>query len=103
MEMVRKLNEDGHTIVFITHDMSLVAHYASRVIVLCRGKVLVDSDVRSVFSRPELLKETYLSPPQITALAQSLGRHAIPPGVLSVEEMHQLLTTIGGEQLGCCR
>lgn len=103
MEMVRKLNEDGHTIIFITHDMSLVARYAKRVIVLCRGTVLVDGEVRSVFAQPELLKETYLSPPQITALAQSLNRRAIPPGVLSVEEMYHLLTTTGGEQLGCCR
>ena len=103
MEMVRKLNEAGHTILFITHDMSLVARYAKRVIVLCQGEVLIDGEVRSVFARPELLKETYLNPPQITALAQSLGRHAIPPGVLSVEEMYQLLTMMGGAQLGCCR
>lgn len=102
MDMVRKLNEDGHTIVFITHDMSLVARYARRVIVLCKGRLLADSDVRSTFSRPELLKKTYLSPPQITALAQSLSGYAIPPGVLSVEEMYQLLTTMGGEQLVCC-
>jgi energy-coupling factor transport system ATP-binding protein len=102
MEMVRKLNKDGHTIIFITHDMSLVARYASRVIVLCRGEVLADGDVRSVFTRPELLKETYLSPPQITTLAQSLSRHAIPPGVLSVEEMYQLLTKMGSDQNGCC-
>jgi energy-coupling factor transport system ATP-binding protein len=102
MELVRKLNQDGHTIIFITHDMSLVARYASRIIVLCRGEVLADGGVRSVFTRPELLKETYLSPPQITTLAQSLSRYDIPPGVLSVEEMYQLLTKMGSDQNGCC-
>ena len=56
MEIVRKLNENGHTIIFITHDMSLVARYARRVLVLCRGEILADGDVRSVFAAPEILK-----------------------------------------------
>lgn len=102
MDMVRKLNECGHTIVFITHDMSLVARYARRVLVLCRGEILVDGDVRSVFAGPELLQKTYLCPPQITNLAQRLGRHSIPPDVLSVRELYELLLKARGEKIGCC-
>lgn len=102
MDMVRDLNKNGHTVIFITHDMSLVAGYAGRAIVLCEGEIIADGPTRSVFARPELLSRSYLSPPQITALAQSLGKHAIPPDVLSVTEMHDLLLKKRGEKIGCC-
>ncbi len=102
MDMVRDLNKNGHTVIFITHDMSLVAGYADRAVVLCEGEIIGDGTVRSVFARPELLQKSYLSPPQITALAQGLGKHAIPPDVLSVSEMHDLLIKKRGEQIGCC-
>jgi len=102
MEMVDKLNENGHTIIFIAHDMSLVARYSRRVVVLCGGEILVDGGVRSVFAMPQLLEKTYLSPPQITALAQRLGRHRVPPDVLSVKEMHELLLKVRSEKIGRC-
>ena len=102
MEIVRKLNENGHTIIFITHDMSLVARYARRVLVLCRGEILADGDVRSVFAAPEILKKTYLRPPQITNLARCLGRHSIPPDVLGVRELYELLVKMRSEKIGCC-
>ncbi len=100
MNLVKKLNQNGHTVIFITHDMALVAEFAQRAIVLCNGEILADGGVRSIFSRPELLKETFLKPPQITALAQSLNRYAIPPDVLKVKEMYELLKA-RGEEIGC--
>lgn len=102
MEMVRELNDKGHTIIFITHDMSLVARYASRAVVICQGEILADGEVRTIFAQPQLLSKTYLNPPQITALAQSLARHSIPPDVLSVEEMYELLLKVRSEKAGCC-
>jgi energy-coupling factor transport system ATP-binding protein len=102
MGMVRDLNRDGHTVIFITHDMSLVAGYAERAVVLCEGEIIADGPVRSVFARPEVLLKSYLNPPQITALAQSLCKHAIPPDVLSVTEMHDLLLKKRSEKIGCC-
>jgi energy-coupling factor transport system ATP-binding protein len=102
MDMVRALNKKGHTVIFITHDMSLVAGYADRAVVLCAGEIIADGPVRSVFARPEVLLKSYLSPPQITALAQSLNRHSFPPDVLSVAEMYGLLTEERGVKIGCC-
>lgn len=102
MEMVGSLNEKGHTIIFITHDMSLVARYARRVVVLCGGEVLADESVRKVFALPDLLQKTYLSPPQITLLAQRLGRHSIPPDILTVGEMRDALVKARGDKVGRC-
>lgn len=84
MDIVAGLNKQGHTIVFITHDMSLVARYASRVIVMCEGKVSLDGPPAQVFMRVEELGKTFVKPPQICQLALSLG---IKEGILSPAEL----------------
>jgi len=90
MEMVQKLNELGHTIVFVTHDMELVATYAKRVIVLSGGRVLLDDSCRNVFYHPEILRQTNLFPPQIARLAQMFAQQPSLFGrPLTVEEIYQ--------------
>jgi energy-coupling factor transport system ATP-binding protein len=87
MEMLKNLNEQGRTIVFITHNMRLVAEYARRTVVMRQGSIVMDDWTAEVFSHPDILADTFLSPPQITQLAQRLGVYGIPPGILSVKEM----------------
>jgi len=89
MEAVKGLNERGHTIIMITHDMRIVSEYAHRTIVLCRGQVLLDDTTRSVFSKPEVLAETFLAPPQITILGQALEDYGIRRDILTVAEFYE--------------
>jgi energy-coupling factor transport system ATP-binding protein len=78
MNFLRFLWEkEGHTIIIITHEMPIVAQYVQRVVALAKGKVLLDGTTREVFSQPELLAQTFVKPPQITRLAQALGRYDI--------------------------
>mgnify|MGYP000111885876 CR=1 FL=1 len=87
MNVLKKLNEEkGLTILFITHEIPLVARYAERVIVFHEGRVLLDGDPRYVFSRTEILRRTYVCPPQITTLAQMLEQYGVPRNILSVED-----------------
>ena len=82
----RLWKEEGHTIIIITHEMSIVARYAQRVLVLGSGRLLLDGTTRDVFAQPEVLKQTFVEPPQITRLGQAFdGR--LPHDVLTVEEM----------------
>ncbi|MEG6511097.1 energy-coupling factor ABC transporter ATP-binding protein [Desulforamulus ruminis] len=100
MELIRNLNRAGHTILFITHDMSLVAGYAQRVIVLCQGKVLLEGPTREVLSRREQLAQTLLEPPQIMMLASrlaALNSLNITPSsevILTVDEMYNYLMRV---------
>lgn len=88
MNFLKKLNEElGHTIIIITHDMPIVAQYAKRVIVMGMGKILADGSPHEVFSQTQVLAQTYIEPPQITQLAQSLAQWGFDQGTLSVEEM----------------
>lgn len=88
MNFLRNLWEnEGHTIIIITHEMPIVAQYAQRTVVLGQGKVLMDGSTRAVFAEPELLARTFVKPPQITRLAQALEGFGFPNDILSVDEM----------------
>jgi energy-coupling factor transport system ATP-binding protein len=92
MDSVTELNKQGHTIVTITHSMRVVAQYAHRTVVLANGKVILDGPTREVFAQPEILKTTFLAPPQITCLAQDLG---LDPKTLSVDEFYSTMKELG--------
>jgi energy-coupling factor transport system ATP-binding protein len=88
MEFLRHLNEEqGYTVIFITHDMPIVARYARRVILVGGGHILADDVPAKVFSQAEILVQTHIEPPQITQLAQRLVSFGFDPGTLTVEEM----------------
>lgn len=86
LNLVKRLNQAGHTVLFITHDMRMVAHFARRVIVFRDGQILLDGTTREVFGQADVLRTTFLAPPQITSLAQALPEF-YPDTVLSVVEM----------------
>jgi energy-coupling factor transport system ATP-binding protein len=72
LEYAIKLNEKGKTIIFITHDMDLVANYAHRAVVLHNGKILIEGTPMEIFDRPEILASTFLEPPYIMQFIQKL-------------------------------
>ncbi|MBE3592782.1 MAG: energy-coupling factor ABC transporter ATP-binding protein [Thermoanaerobacter sp.] len=82
MELVKRLNESGHTIIMITHTMWIVAEYAHKVAVMRDGKIEMYGKVRDVFKEEERLLELSLKPPSIVSLSNRLGKT-----FLSVEEM----------------
>jgi energy-coupling factor transport system ATP-binding protein len=89
MNFLRDLwEQEGHTIVIITHEMPIVAQFAQRVVVLAKGRILMDGSTRDVFAEPQLLAQTFVKPPQITRMAQSLSDFGIPKDVLTVPEMY---------------
>ena len=59
LEMVKKLNKDGITILFIEHVMKAVVNLCSRVVVLNGGKVLCDGVPEEVLKRQDVI-EAYL-------------------------------------------
>nr|MDO8043892.1 energy-coupling factor transporter ATPase [Candidatus Baldrarchaeota archaeon] len=94
MELYKRLNEEGITIIIITHDMQLAAEYAKRVVIMRNGTILCEGPPKEVFVQRQLLESTFLKPPQITLLSQLLSDYGIPPDVLSVDEMVDILTQL---------
>ncbi|MCD6326226.1 ABC transporter ATP-binding protein, partial [bacterium] len=79
MSMLSQLNHLGKTILFITHSLWLVLHYAKRVVCFSDGSVVFDGPVRDFFS-PEndsLLADAGLVPPKIVELSHRFGMTAL--------------------------
>ena len=61
-EIIHKLKEAGRTVIFIEHDMGVVANLADRVIVLDFGRLIADGTPQDVLNAPAVL-DAYLGRP----------------------------------------
>lgn len=43
----------GMAILFITHDLGVVKHFADRVIVMCKGEVVEEGETQTLFEDPK--------------------------------------------------
>ncbi len=82
MEMLKRLNHLGHTIIIITHSLWVAAEYAERTIIMKDGTILADGPTRAVFAQENKLASASLSPPSLVRLSNWLGTKA-----LTVEEL----------------
>ncbi len=81
--------KETHTVVIISHDMNLVARVAGRVIMMCNGEIIFDGAPKEAFTKNALMKKTYLKPPIITELAQSIK--GFRRDILTVDEFMEEL------------
>lgn len=88
MAVIRKMNrEKGITIVLITHYMDEAAQ-CGRVVVMDKGKVVMDDTPRAVFSQVDAIKKIGLDVPQVTELAWELKKEGynIPTEIITEDE-----------------
>ena len=53
LDLMRKLQDEiGMSILFITHDLGVVAEIADRAVVMYAGRAVEEADVHSIFARP---------------------------------------------------
>lgn len=89
IETITRLNkEENITIVLITHFME-EAVKADRVVVMEKGKVILEGNPREVFSKVSELKSLGLDVPQVTELSYELNKSGISmkKDILTIEEM----------------
>lgn len=95
-EVIRTITElnkkEKVTVILITHYMEEVVH-ADHVIVMDKGRIVMQGTPRDIFSQVEELKKYRLDVPQVTLLAHELNKKGllIPKGVLSIEELTEAL------------
>lgn len=77
MAIIRRIHEQGATVIMVCHDMEVVADYAIRCIVMSDGRVVDDAPTFEVLRNRDTLERASLVPPQIVDLSLELGR-AIP-------------------------
>ncbi|MBN1991988.1 MAG: energy-coupling factor ABC transporter ATP-binding protein [Anaerolineae bacterium] len=85
MDMLHTLNQQGHTIIIITHSMWVAVEYARRTIVLQDGQVMLDGPTRAVFAHETELAAAALRPPTLLRLGNWLGTQALTVGKMAQE------------------
>jgi energy-coupling factor transport system ATP-binding protein len=91
MEILKRLNIEGKTVIFITHNMRLVAEYAKRSVIMNNGRIIMDGPTAEVFNNFEVLSLAQLKPPQVTVLASKLVDRFKESRVLNVDDFLRIL------------
>ncbi|MGG3280549.1 energy-coupling factor ABC transporter ATP-binding protein [Paenibacillus solani] len=82
--LIETLNQEGKTIITITHDMEFVVNNFHRVIVMANRQVIADDDKRAIFWNLDVLERAMLKQPHISRLGYSLG---IGHNILAIPEL----------------
>lgn len=80
--------KEGITIVLVSHSMEDVARLVNRILVMDKGRLVMDGATREVFKRASELEEIGLGIPQITRFMRSFNDKVsnIKTDILTVEE-----------------
>ena len=73
MSFLKTLNENGQTIILITHDMHLMLEYTERTIVLCESQKLADEKAYEVLCDRQLSTRANLKETSLFTLAEKAG------------------------------
>ena len=68
----------GMTVVFSTHDVSMVAEVADYVYVMSKGRFVAEGTVDQIFLQPDLLRSVRLDVPVLPKLIRSLNEKGVP-------------------------
>lgn len=97
MDTITRLNnEEGITIVLITHYMEEAA-LADKIYVINDGEIAIEGAPREVFKNVEKMRELYLDVPQITELSYLINKknNKMPNDILSIDEFLNKAKEIG--------
>lgn len=92
-EVLRKMGEEGRTILISTHDVDFAYRWAERVLVFHQGKIIADDTPLRVFQQEELLKKANLRHPMLYDVCEILKKKGIiPDGEMYPKNMEEFCT-----------
>lgn len=71
--IINALRQNNQLCITITHDMKFVVENFDQIIVMAKGRILKKASKEVIFSNPEILRASNVSPPPITRMGITLG------------------------------
>lgn len=99
MNLFKKINKFGKTIILVTHDMNHVLQYCDEVVVMNHGKVEKQDSVKNIFKDSEYLNGLGIDLPIITDFILQLNEGGFNINS-SINNIDELIKAIGGELNG---
>lgn len=94
LNLLKKMHEeDGITIILVSHSMEDVARYVNRIVVLDNGKLIYDDEPRQVFSHYKELEKIGLAAPRVMYITEALRDkgYDIPEGIITIDEAKEAI------------
>ncbi len=73
MEFLRQLNQQGYTVIMVTHDMHLMLEYTPRALVFSEGHLIADLAPARLLCNEQLVKQAALKETSLYSLATQCG------------------------------
>ena len=89
LDEIKKLYlKEGITIILVSHSMEDVARLVNRILVMDKGKVVMDGTTRDIFKKADELEKIGLGIPQITKFMRTFKENGnrVNDDILTVEE-----------------
>ena len=96
LQMIKKLHDQGTAVVMVSHSMDDVARFATRAVVMEKGRVAMDGTPAEIFARGEELEKMGLDVPSICRLGILLraAGFAFPQDIFREEDACRALTAL---------
>lgn len=102
-DLIRRLRDEGTTVVCVSHDMPLLADVVERVVVMKSTRIIADASPREVFADKELMARTNLQAPQVTEIALQTVVPLGGPVALSPRELADDIAARAGSAVTASR
>jgi ABC-type cobalt transport system, ATPase component len=96
MSLFKNLNQQGTTILLVTHDMNQVLEYCDEAIVMSEGQVVKSGTVQEIFSEPKYLDALSIELPILTQIIHQLNAQGFELDT-AITDLEDLAKAIGGE------
>lgn len=94
LDLIRAFQQQGLTLVIISHNMEELAQVCDRLVVMSEGRTVMNGTPREIFARPQPLRELGLDVPSVTDAIERLQSAGVVPGravALTVEDAARML------------
>ena len=100
LNLFKKINESGTTVIIVTHNLDDVLEYTSRTIFIEKGKIVKDGATLEVLSDIELLKQKEMQPPKLVSITNLINQkyQLNIPYVKSMTELAEIINKIKADK-----
>lgn len=102
LDLLKKLwKEKGMTIILVSHSMEDIADYATRVLVMKSGKLLMDGTPKEIFGQMDKMQEAGLSVPDVTKCIHLLNERgfSFSKDITQISEARDAILAAFGEKV----
>ncbi len=96
LELFKSINQQGKTVIIVSHDMNQVLEYCDDVIVMNKGKIERYEKVDELFKETEYLSSLSIDLPIITSFIKELNDNGFNIDT-SIKDIDELIKVIGGQ------